>query len=362
MPDLRPPPDLGPMLDLEAASVPATAPVAPAGPLPSMDSRGFPVVAGYEVLESHGQGTGGVRLYRARQLLVGRDVLLQVVFAREDSSQKAWNCLRSEASGHGKLTHPNVLCLYEIGERDRQLFYNAMEFIDGPTLAQKVADKPLPFDQIFVIMELLARAVAYANEQNVLHRHLEPSAVLLQRVPAPQIASKKNNSAGAVCRLGGYYLPLIRGFGLARKPIEGDTFDAELYAEPGFLSPEQAWGRSPTSGPHTDVYGLGGILYFLLCGRTPFRGPSLIDIVDAIQTAPLVSPSDIRNVPESLQYICKKALSRPSQAEGIRMPERWPTICVAQLATSPCRREKRPQRSIWGCGVGDNPRSPCCSY
>src|SRR5207244_567835 len=92
---------------------------------------------------------------------------------------------------------------------------------------------------------------------------------------------------------------------------EGEAIDADLFGdEIGYLSPEQVWGRAKDLGPTTDVYGLGGILYYLLAGRPPYRGPSVPETFDAIQTAPLRSPSSARRVPADLEAICRKALTR----------------------------------------------------
>jgi hypothetical protein len=110
---------------------------------------------------------------------------------------------------------------------------------------------------------------------------------------------------------GGWYVPRLVGFGLGRKPVEGDVTDVELYGEqPGYLSPEQAWGRGREIGPTADVYGLGAILYHLLAGRPPFKGPTVADVLDAVQTAPLIPPADVRTVPDDLDAICRKCLQR----------------------------------------------------
>src|SRR5262249_47344222 len=130
----------------------------------------------------------------------------------------------------------NIVAMHDAGERDRQLFYNAVEHVDGPTLAQKVADRPLPFGQVLRLMELLARAVEHSSERGVLHRHLEPANVLLQAAAAPG-KGWEEGMAGAACMLHtGCYIPRITGFGLARRPVEGDPLDADLYADAGFLA------------------------------------------------------------------------------------------------------------------------------
>ncbi len=283
---------------LEPAAPPAT-PLAPA----QTEERRWPVVPGYEILAELPRGPTGIRRFRAKQPLVGREVLLEVVLAREDPTQRAWSSLRSEAGLLGKLAHPHIQAIHDAGERDRQLFYNALEHVAGPPLAEKAGDEPPPVREGVRLVEMLARAVEYAHGRGVLHRHLEPAAVLLQ--PA------EGAKGGAVCMLcGGAFIPRISGLGLPRRPVEGDPTDSELYAEPGFLSPEQAWGRTRELGPPTDVYGLGGILYWLLAGRPPFRGPTLGDVLDAVQTAPLQPPSAYRRVPADLDWVCRKALER----------------------------------------------------
>jgi hypothetical protein len=312
-PECGAPADHLPLLDLAPSELakPLPPPVAVIEP-DLFDADGRPNVAGFEVREDLGRSISGVRLYRARQQLVNRDVLLEVVAARQDSREQGWGSLRGEASALGKLSHPNIIQIHEAGERDRQLFYNAVELIEGPTLAQKTASKPLPFDQVVRLTELLARAIDHAHERDVLHRNLRPSLVRLQPIVVDRETTLGDDPSGAVCQLhSGFFIPKLTGFGLPRRPVEGDAIDADLFGdEAGFLSPEQAWGRSKDLGPNTDVYGLGGILYFLLTGRPPFRGPSLTDILDAIQTADLVRPSAMRSIPADLEAICRKCLMR----------------------------------------------------
>lgn len=312
-PECGAPADELPLLDLAPDQITAELPPPVARPVePILGDDGKPNVGGYEILEDLGRAHGKMRRYRARQLGINREVLLEVVLAKEDTGQHAWSALRGEASALGKIDHPNVVQIHDVGERDRQLFYNALELVSGPTLGQKASDKPLPLEQVMRVVELLARAVDHAHNKGILHRNLRPSRVLLQPVDGSKAEAESKDPAGVNCQLlSAFYVPKLIGFGLARKAVEGEAIDSDLFGdEIGYLSPEQVWGRAKDLGPTTDVYGLGGILYYLLAGRPPFRGPSYPDVLDAIQTAPLAPPSSARSVPADLEAICRKALGR----------------------------------------------------
>jgi serine/threonine protein kinase/WD40 repeat protein len=282
------------------------------------DEMGFPRVAGFEIQAELEPGPTGVRHYLARQILVGRNVLLQVVLAHEDPGQTAWGTLRAEAHALGKFQHANLQAIYEAGERNRRLFYNVLEYISGSTLLEQLGGVPLPPREASTLLELLARAVSHAHEKGIIHRNLKPSRVVLE--PIESVPAGKTPRQGAVspsdpscCLVHGVpVLPRVTGYGLARRAQAGDVIDQELFeGELGFLTPEQVWGRARDLGEATDIHGLGGILFFVLTGKPPYRGPDTSDILDAIQSGPVPRLSrEQASFSSDLEAVCQKCLAK----------------------------------------------------
>jgi serine/threonine protein kinase len=136
-----------------------------------------PHLLGYEVLEELGRGGMGV-VYKARQLSLNRIVALKVILAGAHAGTEELARFRAEALAVARLTHPNIVQIYEVGDQDG-LPYFALEYVDGGNLGQYLNGTPQPPLAASQLLETLAKAVQAAHEAGLVHRDLKPANVLL---------------------------------------------------------------------------------------------------------------------------------------------------------------------------------------
>jgi serine/threonine protein kinase len=284
---------------------------------PSEAAAGYPRVPGYEVLEILGQGGMGV-VYKARQLALGRLVALKMLLAGPHARPEQRARFRTEAEAAARLRHPHVVQIYEVGEHQGQPYF-AMEYVDGDSLAQRLAGTLLPARQAAELTATLADAVHAAHQQGIVHRDLKPANILIADCRL-QIADCKNGpDQFAICNLQSAIK--VTDFGLARRlddAAAGPTQSGAILGTPSYLAPEQAAGKTHTVGPAADVYALGAILYEMLAGRPPFQGESTLETLDQVRTQEPVPPSQLRpKVPRDLETICLKCLQKePARRYG----------------------------------------------
>ena len=250
----------------------------------------------YELLEELGRGGMGV-VYRAVQRSLGRTVALKMLLRRDLASPADLARFRSEAEAAARLDHPGIVSIFEVGEHDGHPFYS-MRFIEGTTLARRLAAGPLPPREGAALLAKVADAVQAAHDRGVLHRDLKPSNILI-------------DTAGE---------PLVSDFGLA-KQLEADgsvTHTGAILGTPCYMSPEQAAGSRGDVGPTSDVWSLGAILYQMLVGRPPFQAASPMDTLLAVLEAdPPLPRSVARDADRDLEMVALKALQKP---QDLRYP------------------------------------------
>ncbi len=270
----------------------------------------------YELLKELGRGGMGI-VYLARQVSLDRLVAVKLLTQEHLIKPEFRRRFQQESRLAARLKHPNIVAIHEAGEHEGQPFFS-MEYVTGTDLAKQIAGgKPLPERLAAGYLKTVAEALHYAHEQGVIHRDLKPSNILIG--PDDQ--------------------PRITDFGLARlmEPGTGLTQAGERLGTPEYMAPEQAFAGLGNSGVHSDVYGLGAVLYFLLTGRPPLAADSLGDLLHAVRDQVPVPPSRLNPaVPSALDSLClwclaKRPSRRPVSAQAVA------TELAVWLATPPDR-------------------------
>jgi serine/threonine protein kinase/DNA-binding SARP family transcriptional activator len=261
-------------------------------PLP--DAAGdFPVVPGYEILGVLGRGGMGI-VYQARHCRLQRLVALKMILAGGHAGPQELLRFRTEAEAVARLQHPNMVQIYEVGEQ-QGLPYCALEFVDGGSLARKLAGTPLPPRQAAQMLATLAEAMHVGHERGIIHRDLKPDNVLL--------------TAGGT--------PKVTDFGLAKRLDAGahQTASGAVIGTPSYMAPEQARGRGKEVGPAADIYALGAILYETLTGRPPFKAATPMETMWQVIHEEPVPPRRFQpSLQADLETICLKCLHKePAQ-------------------------------------------------
>jgi WD40 repeat protein len=288
---------------VDTSESPATNGPAPGGPVSAALCP-----PGYEISEELGRGGMGV-VYKARQKALDRLVALKMIRSGEMADPDERHRFEAEARAVARLSHPNIVQIYEVGEVDDRP-YIALEYVPGGSLADALHGQPFPPRSAAALAATLARAIQHAHEQGIVHRDLKPANVLLQ---SPQSSVLSPQSDGN--RLGtedwGQGTLKLTDFGLAKHlGADGLTRTGDFLGTPNFAAPEQAAGL-PDVGPAADVYSLGAILYNLVTGRPPFTGATPLETLDQVRFADPVSPSRLRpNLPRDVGTIILTCLRK----------------------------------------------------
>jgi WD40 repeat protein len=280
-------------------------------PAPGLNQR----IGGYEVLHELGRGGMGV-VYLARHTGLNRLVALKMLLSGAWAAPAAIERIRGEAEAAAKLQHPHIVQIFEVGTQDG-LPYLALEYLDGGTLAQRLAGTPQPPREAARLVESLAQAVQHAHENGVIHRDLKPSNVLISSQHPVANGEWEADGLGTPCPSLVALTPKIADFGLA-KDLDASTAltaSGAIVGTASYMAPEQAAGKGKEVGPQADVYALGAILYELLTGRPPFKGQALVDTLEQVRHDEPVPPRRLQpRVPRDLETICLKCLRKEPAA------------------------------------------------
>ncbi|HEY1381031.1 MAG TPA: serine/threonine-protein kinase, partial [Gemmataceae bacterium] len=264
--------DFARMSDSRATTVPAAADTSPQKPpdTPRYTFDGF-------------LGRGGMgEVWRGRDTLLGREVALKVMREGALAGGGFKARFEEEARHVGRLGHPSIVPVYDLGELPDGRPFFVMKLIHGQTLAALLAARATPAEDLprwVRVFEGVCGAVAFAHANGVIHRDLKPSNVMLDEFAVVQVMDWgiAKVLAGAPKRAPISPNPAPRPAGIGGATTGAgdlDTLPGQMKGTPAFMAPEQARGEVDRVGKASDVFGLGGILCVTLTGRPPFAEAS----------------------------------------------------------------------------------------
>jgi hypothetical protein len=248
-------------------------------------------VARYRVVARLGRG-GMAEVYKAYQPGLDRYVAIKSLHSHLVEDADFIGRFEREAHAIGKLRHPNIVQALDF-DREGDMYFMAMEFIDGPTLkeeakARKAANKPFSLKEVARIFIALCSAIDYAHARGMVHRDLKPANVMI-------------NQQGQV---------VLTDFGIAR--IMGATQYTQtgaLSGTPAYMSPEQ--GQGERADERSDIYSLGVMLYEMVTGMVPYDADTPFAVIMKHINEPLPMPRAVNpNIPEAVELVILKAMSK----------------------------------------------------
>ncbi len=275
-----------------------------------MDASSLPQRLGkYPVTGVLGTGAMGV-VYRANDPVIDRPVaiktILKSLIGHDLSGSSAAERFRHEARAVGRLSHPGIVAIYEYGE-DAETAYIAMEFVEGRSLAQILAGTPrLPEADILTLMDQLLAALECAHAAGVWHRDIKPANLIVTDTGRLKLTD----------------------FGIARIETVALTQVHSTIGTPGYMAPEQYTGEGVDH--RVDVFAAGVLLYAMLVGHGPFRGPPETVMYKVLNETP-TPPSAVAGSGRGTAYdaIVARALAKAPA-------DRYPSVAAFRSALAAC--------------------------
>jgi eukaryotic-like serine/threonine-protein kinase len=249
-------------------------------------SRDFPSAIGKYLVVGWLDTGGQADVFRAVHPNLGKDLAIKLAHSRCDEAER--DLLRQEGKVLAGLDHPNLVRVYDLDLHEGRPFL-AMEYVRGLNLRQRVDLGPLSPGESAKLVAELARALAVAHRGGVTHQDIKPHNVLIDESGRPRLID----------------------FGMARlRDAWSSASNAPSGGTLAYMAPEQARGEAQSVGPRSDLFALGGVLYFLLAGHSPYEGESLTEIWEQARNCKF--DRDVlrsAKIPRELAQICLRAMA-----------------------------------------------------
>jgi eukaryotic-like serine/threonine-protein kinase len=254
-----------------------------------------PMLGRYQVEKELGKGAMGV-VYLGRDPKINRVVAIKTMALAQEFDEEELADVKErffrEAETAGRLNHPNIVTIFDAGE-EHDLAYIAMEFLKGRDLVpQTKPGQLMPLPTVMGIVARVADALAYAHGNNVVHRDVKPANIMYE-AESDQVK--------------------VTDFGIARITDSSRTKTGMVLGTPSYMSPEQLAGKKIDG--RSDLFSLGVMLFQLVCGKLPFEGESMAQLMFRIANDAHPDIRDIRpDVPDCLSAIIDRALAKDAEA------------------------------------------------
>lgn len=246
----------------------------------------FSTLGHYQLLREAGRG-GMSLVYEAVDNRIGRRVALKVLSLHMPATPEAQDArvtrFKRESRAIARLSHPNIVSIYDIGEEDG-LHFIVMEYLNGETLRERTVHGPVAPAEAAAILRQVASGLDAVHDAGIVHRDIKPSNVML--LPGSQVK--------------------LMDFGVARQHEDTMVTQAgAMVGSPVYMSPEQANGQE--HGTASDLWSLGVILYEMLAGRAPFIGDTIPNVLYQVAHA---TPAPLEGAPPAVQQVLDRALDK----------------------------------------------------
>jgi serine/threonine protein kinase len=282
----------------------------------------------YEIISLLGVGGMG-EVYLAEDTRLYRKIALKILPAHFASNQDRMRRFQQEATAAAAFNHPNIAHVYEIGETDGAHFI-AMEFVDGETLRKLIYGPQTDLSKLLRHLQHVAEGLAKAHAAGIVHRDLKPDNIMITSDGHAKILDF------GLAKLIEPRPPLTSGEGaseVAAAILQQHSTPGVILGTVGYMSPEQAQGKTDQIDQRSDIFSFGCILFEAVTGHKAFEGKDSIDTLNKIIREGVTPISEFRtDAPNHLQRIIRRCLAKDPE-------DRYQTIKDVAIELRELRRE-----------------------